>query len=222
MNELLFLITIIICILGIFSFYKYLGHDGLYLWIIIATIFSFIASFRTMPLYSFNVNCAFPILTSIYICIYILIEKYTKKEINKVISTTLFTSLIVVFGIYLSSIYQPSIYNNVSIYLSKLIKNNLINLFTFPIMIATSQYFTIKIYKYIKEYYNNTFVKNCLTTIAISVIDTIFYLMIINVGNTQIGNIVYIALATYAFKLMTTILYLPFMYYIERTKKVKK
>ena len=83
MNELLFLVTIIVCMTGIIAFYKYLGHDGLYLWIIIATIFSFIASFRTMPLCNFNVNGAFPILSSIYICIFILIEKYNKKETKK-------------------------------------------------------------------------------------------------------------------------------------------
>ena len=220
MNELLFLVTII-GMTGIFVFYKYLGHDGLYLWIIIATIFSFIASFRTMPLCNFDVNGAFPILSSIYICIFILIEKYNKKETKKVVSVTIFTMLITMFYFYISSVYRPSIYDNTSVYLTKLLENNFLNLILFTIMLGLSEYIIIIIYKYIKEYYDNPFIKNCLTTIIISIIDTAIYLPIIYLGNNSM-NVTYVVLATYTFKLMTSILYLPFIYYILTLKKVKK
>lgn len=221
MNELLFLVTIVLCTIGILIFYKYLGHDGLYLWIIIATMFSFIASFRTIPLCNFDVNGAFPILTSIYICIYILIEKYSKKDTKKVISVSIFTMLVTVFYFYIFSIYRPSIYDNISIYLMKLLENNFLNLILFTFMLGLCEYLVIVIYKYIKNYYNNTFVKNCLTTIVVSIIDTAIYLPIVYIGNDSI-NVIYVVLATYAFKLMASILYLPFVYYMERLKKVKK
>lgn len=222
MNELLFITTILICISGILIFYKLFGHDGIYLWISIATILAFLASFKTMPLYNFDINCAFPFINSIYISMFILIEKYEKKDTKKVVYVSTFVSLITIIYLLLTYLYTPSIYDNTSVYITKLIDNNIINLIAFPIILGISEYLIIIIYKKVKEIYDETFVKVCLTTIAISLIDIFIYLFIIYINKSDANNFLNIILASFAFKLMAAIIYSPTMYYIEKTKKVKK
>jgi len=222
MNEFLFLATVLICIIGITILYQKLGYDGLNIWIVFSTIISFLASFKTITLYGFNINISIPFINSIYLSLFIITEKYPKKQIKKSIITSIYSLLVVIIFFMLIYLYKPGIYDNKAIYLTNFITTNYINMIIFPIILLLSEYLIIKIYKYIKSIHENTFIKNCLSITLISIIDTFIYLFLVYNFSNKTNNYQAIIIASFTFKIMCSIIYTPLMYYFENAKKVIK
>ena len=55
MNEILWILTLVLSFSSIILCYKYLGKNGLFLWIIVATIVSNIQTVKTIELFGLDI-----------------------------------------------------------------------------------------------------------------------------------------------------------------------
>ena len=105
MNELLFILTIVVCFTTTLVFYKFLGKNGLLIWVAIATIISNIETVKLVDLFGIETALGTVLYASTFLTTDILNEKYGKKFAIKalyigftsMVLMTVFTSIALLF-----------------------------------------------------------------------------------------------------------------------------
>ena len=202
-------LILIIIFITIFFSYKYLGKLGLKLSLILLTILSFIMSFKIGLFFGIDTNISVIPYASIFVLLYILIEKCSAQEIKKDITLTIKTSIFttLIFLIFIS--YTQSVNDQVIINIDHLIK--LLPILSTFIILPLSILLTAKLYKYFNKINENKYINIIICTIAIALIESIIqsilsYFLVLN-----INEIMNIALANYLFKIIIIIVSLPFI-----------
>ncbi len=202
-------LILIIIFITIFFSYKYLGKLGLKLSLILLTILSFIMSFKIGLFFGIDTNISVIPYASIFVLLYILIEKCSAQEIKKDITLTIKTSIFttLIFLIFIS--YTQSVNDQVIINIDHLIK--LLPILSTFIILPLSILLTTKLYKYFNKINENKYINIIICTIAIALIESIIqsilsYFLVLN-----INEIMNIALANYLFKIIIIIVSLPFI-----------
>lgn len=218
MSELIMCLILIIIFITIFFSYKYLGKLGLKLSLILLTILSFIMSFKIGLFFGIDTNISVIPYASIFVLLYILIEKYSAQEIKKDITLTIKTSIFttLIFLIFIS--YTQSVNDQVIINIDHLIK--LLPILSTFIILPLSILLTTKLYKYFNKINENKYINIIICTIAIALIESIIqsilsYFLVLN-----INEIMNISLANYLFKIIIIIVSLPFINLMIKKKVI--
>ena len=211
-------LILIIIFITIFFSYKYLGKLGLKLSLILLTILSFIMSFKIGLFFGIDTNISVIPYASIFVLLYILIEKYSAQEIKKDITLTIKTSIFttLIFLIFIS--YTQSVNDQVIINIDHLIK--LLPILSTFIILPLSILLTAKLYKYFNKINENKYINIIICTIAIALIESIIqsilsYFLVLN-----INEIMNISLANYLFKIIIIIVSLPFINLMIKKKVI--
>ena len=211
-------LILIIILKIIFFSYKYLGKLGLKLSLILLTILSFIMSFKIGLFFGIDTNISVIPYASIFVLLYILIEKYSAQEIKKDITLTIKTSIFttLIFLIFIS--YTQSVNDQVIINIDHLIK--LLPILSTFIILPLSILLTTKLYKYFNKINENKYINIIICTIAIALIESIIqsilsYFLVLN-----INEIMNISLANYLFKIIIIIVSLPFINLMIKKKVI--
>lgn len=211
-------LILIIIFITIFFSYKYLGKLGLKLSLILLTILSFIMSFKIGLFFGIDTNISVIPYASIFVLLYILIEKCSAQEIKKDITLTIKTSIFttLIFLIFIS--YTQSVNDQVIINIDHLIK--LLPILSTFIILPLSILLTTKLYKYFNKINENKYINIIICTIAIALIESIIqsilsYFLVLN-----INEIMNIALANYLFKIIIIIVSLPFINLMIKKKVI--
>lgn len=83
MNELLFILTILLTFGGLLLVYKLFGKVGLFAWIAIAIILANIEVLKSVDMFGISATLGNVTFASIFLANEILNEKYGKKEAKK-------------------------------------------------------------------------------------------------------------------------------------------
>ena len=211
------LILIIIFITVFFS-YKYLGKLGLKLSLILLTILSFIMSFKIGLFFGIDTNISVIPYASIFVLLYILIEKCSAQEIKKDITLTIKTSIFttLIFLIFIS--YTQSVNDQVIINIDHLIK--LLPILSTFIILPLSILLTTKLYKYFNKINENKYINIIICTIAIALIESIIQSILSYFLLLNINEIMNISLANYLFKIIIIIVSLPFINLMIKKKVI--
>ena len=211
-------LILIIIFITIFFSYKYLGKLGLKLSLILLTILSFIMSFKIGLFFGIDTNISVIPYASIFVLLYILIEKCSAQEIKKDITLTIKTSIFttLIFLIFIS--YTQSVNDQVIINIDHLIK--LLPILSTFIILPLSILLTTKLYKYFNKINENKYINIIICTIAIALIESIIqsilsYFLVLN-----INEIMNISLANYLFKIIIIIVSLPFINLMIKKKVI--
>ncbi len=211
-------LILIIIFITIFFSYKYLGKLGLKLSLILLTILSFIMSFKIGLFFGIDTNISVIPYASIFVLLYILIEKYSAQEIKKDITLTIKTSIFttLIFLIFIS--YTQSVNDQVIINIDHLIK--LLPILSTFIILPLSILLTTKLYKYFNKINENKYINIIICTIAFALIESIIqsilsYFLVLN-----INEIMNISLANYLFKIIIIIVSLPFINLMIKKKVI--
>ena len=211
-------LILIIIFITIFFSYKYLGKLGLKLSLILLTILSFIMSFKIGLFFGIDTNISVIPYASIFVLLYILIEKCSAQEIKKDITLTIKTSIFttLIFLIFIS--YTQSVNDQVIINIDHLIK--LLPILSTFIILPLSILLTTKLYKYFNKINENKYINIIICTIAFALIESIIqsilsYFLVLN-----INEIMNISLANYLFKIIIIIVSLPFINLMIKKKVI--
>lgn len=220
MNTLLFILIVGISFGSLYLFNKFLNKEGLFIWIIIANIISYISSFKIINILNFPMMASIPINITIFAAIFILIENYNIKDAKKGCNIILISSLMTIIFIFITISYSPSINDNISINFYNIFINNYILFLSYPIISYLSFRFAIKSYDTLKREYKTLTISNMLTIILFGLIETIG-LSFSLINNIDIKTIIIIIFTNYFVKLLLAACSVIFMSYLT-VKKVKE
>lgn len=221
MEEIIFLVLILLTILTTFCLYKILNKRGLYFSLIILNLLSFVLSFKITTFFKLNVNLGIVPLIGTLTVIYIFIIKYGYKEIKNIIAITLYSNITTSLLLITMNYFLPAITETISINMQGVFEYNYKILITYPLITAISQYITIKLFKIIKELQNNLYLDIILTYIITALIYTILISIISYIKIIDILSSIYVGLSTYIIGLIVMLINTVFINYFTNKKVTK-
>ena len=88
MNYILILLEVIFTFFLMFIFYKVGKKNGLYLYMVLMSSIASIIMFKTIDLFSFQVNLGIPIIMGLFICNNIIIQRFGIDEVKGIMTTS--------------------------------------------------------------------------------------------------------------------------------------
>ncbi len=220
MNELLWFLTLILSFVSIILCYKYLGKNGLFLWIIVATLVSNIQTVKTVELFGLETSLGTILYGSTFLATDILNYKYGLKESRKTITYGFLSMIIMTIFMVICLLYIPSV-NDFS-------QESLSTIFSFNIRITiaslvgfcVSQFMDTLIFHKLQKKYKKLWLSNNASTMFCQIIDTVIFTLITYAGTMNSNAIIEIMISMYIFKFFVALLDTPFMYLASKIKKV--
>lgn len=222
MNEILWVITLLLAFTSIILCYKYLGKSGLFLWVVVATIVSNIQTVKTVELFGLETALGTILYGSTFLATDILNYKYGLKESRKTIVYGFLSMTIMTLFMVICLLYIPSE--------SDFAQESLMTIFSINVRITigsllgfvTSQFIDTMIFHKLQSKYNKLWLSNNGSTMICQAIDTVIFTFITYLGTMNMGTIFEIMLSMYIFKIFIAICDTPFMYVASKIKKVNE
>ena len=220
MNELLWFLTLILSFISIILCYKYLGKNGLFLWIIVATLVSNIQTVKTVELFGLETSLGTILYGSTFLATDILNYKYGLKESRKTITYGFLSMIIMTIFMIICLLYQPSVNDfsqeSLSIIFSFNIRITIASLVGF----CVSQFMDTLIFYKLQKKYKKLWLSNNVSTMFCQIVDTVIFTLITYAGTMNLNAIIEIMISMYIFKFFVALLDTPFMYLASKIKKV--
>lgn len=222
MNEIIFVVILIISLLSIYCLYKIFDKPGLYYSLIIFIETAIISSFKIMKIFNFNLNINIILLVSIMTIVYILLTKYNVKETKNIIRISSITIIFSTLILLILSYYIPSINDTIAINIKSTFIHNYKVLISLPLTLLGGIISTIKLYQFINKLQDNIYINIILTYIITGLIYTVIFQIFGYLNIIDIYNSIFIGLTSYLFGLIITITQLSIINLILNQKKVRE
>lgn len=218
MNEVLWFVTLILSFTTIVVSYKYLGKNGLFLWIVVATIISNIQTVKTVDMFGVSTALGTVLYGSTFLATDILNYKYGVKESRKIIVYGFSAMIIMTIFMIICLLFKPNP--------SDFAHDSLTTIFSFNIRITigsivafvVSQFIDTTIFHNLQKKYNKLWISNNVSTIICQAIDTTIFVLVTYIGVMSWKIISEIMISMYIFKVFIAILDTPFMYIASKSK----
>ena len=218
MNELLWFLTLILSFISIILCYKYLGKNGLFLWIIVATIVANIQTVKTVNLFGLETSLGTILYGSTFLATDILNYKYGLKTSRKAIVYGFLAMVIMTAFMVICLLYEPS--------LNDFAHDSLVTIFSFNVRITLasliafviSQFIDTILFHKLQKKYNKLWLSNNASTIFCQFIDTIIFTLITYTGTMNLNVMFQIMFSMYIFKVAVALFDTPFMYIAVKAK----
>jgi len=216
MNELLWIVTLLVNFFGILLFYKVFKKQGLFIWIAIVTILCNIQVIKTVEIFGVVTTLGNILYATVFLATDILSEKYGKEEARKGVLVGFFSMILMIVTMNLAILYVP--------HESDFVQESLETIFGIMprigiasiIAYILSQYIDTGIYEYLKNKTDKIWIRNNLSTIISQLIDSVVFTTIAFLGVFESGVFVQILITTYLFKFVVAALDTPFIYIAKR------
>lgn len=214
MNYILIIIEVLLSYLTLLLFHKKFKLDGIYYYIVIATILSNIMLLNTIDILTYPISVGFGITSSIVIATIILTHKRGPSELSKLIITIIISSIISYSYLTLSSymgISDTNKYTNISY--SIIFKNNIRMYLANTISLILSIYLSTKLYHTMKQIKNKIWISNVFTTVIVEFIESIIFCVIAYAFSLKVIDLIMVIVIRYVIRTLieclgTTVIYI--------------
>lgn len=214
MNYILIIIEVFLSYLILLLFHKKFKLDGIYYYIVIATILSNIMLLNTIDILTYPISVGFGITSSIVIATIILTHKRGPSELSKLIITIIISSIISYSYLTLSSymgISDTNKYTNISY--SIIFKNNIRMYLANTISLILSIYLSTKLYHTMKQIKNKIWISNIFTTVIVEFIESIIFCVIAYAFSLKVIDLIMVIVIRYVIRALieclgTTVIYI--------------
>lgn len=201
MNIILLFLEIIFSSLTLIFLFKKYKYDGLYLWILLFSMILGIVSQKVVEILGLETNLGFVINTLIFIASNIIVQKKGPKEINKVLSIIIISSVTMYSFSILTSIMSISNINEISNNsFNELFYLNSRPYFASVISIIISLWLNSMLYHQIRQIKNKIWISNTLSIIIIGFIESILFCLISYAFKLSLLNVIELIVIRYIFK----------------------
>lgn len=223
MNYIYILFEIIFTFFLMLVFYKVSKKDGLYLYIVLMSSILSIIMFKSIDLFSFQVNLGIPIIVSLFICNNIIIQRFGIDEVKRIVFTFGISYLCTIVILSLLSLIIGSDYclisNNAFDSLFGFSTNNIrISIGGF-ISILFMLWYDSYIYYYIRRKKNNFWFSNVGTMLIIQMIESIIFVLFAYIGEFDFTLLFGMIVIRYLIKIIISIIGLIPFYMIIKMRK---
>lgn len=214
MNYILIIIEVFLSYLTLLLFHKKFKLDGIYYYIVMATILSNIMLLNTIDILTYPISVGFGITSSIVIATIILTHKRGPSELSKLIITIIISSIISYSYLTLSSymgISDTNKYTNISY--SIIFKNNIRIYLANTISLILSIYLSTKLYYTMKQIKNKIWISNIFTTVIVEFIESIIFCVIAYAFSLKVIDLIMVIVIRYVIRALieclgTTVIYI--------------
>ena len=214
MNYILIIIEVFLSYLTLLLFHKKFKLDGIYYYIVMATILSNIMLLNTIDILTYPISVGFGITSSIVIATIILTHKRGPSELSKLIITIIISSIISYSYLTLSSymgISDTNKYTNISY--SIIFKNNIRMYLANTISLILSIYLSTKLYHTMKQIKNKIWISNIFTTVIVEFIESIIFCVIAYAFSLKVIDLIMVIVIRYVIRALieclgTTVIYI--------------
>ena len=219
MNELLFMLTIIINFSGILLFYKLFKKNGLIGWICISTLIANIEVLKSIDLFGMSLTLGNVVYGTTFLATDIVSEVYGEKESRKAVIIGLLSMITFVVAMQISLLFTPNnidfAHKSMKILFTLSPRICLASLIVFLIsnMLDTKLYHIIK-----KRYPKKLWLRNNGSTLVSQLVDTILFTTIAFYGIYNNKNLIMLCVTTYIIKIIISLLDTPFLYIARKIK----
>ena len=213
MNVTYLIIELIICLLTIVVLYAKYKIDGLYGYIITATIISNIMSLKTIEVYNFSINLGVIPFLTLFITSNIIVQKKGKEEIKRIILLLLLTSTIS-YTIFLLICNLDS--SKINLFTNKSFDNIFIDsariYFSNIVTTLYMMFFNSNVYYYLKKQKNKIWISNIFSSIIVQFLATIIFILLAYAITTEMTEIIGKMIARYIISIIVAISATPIIY----------
>ena len=214
MNYILIIIEALLSYSTLLLFHKKFKLDGVYYYIVMATILSNIMLLNTIDILTYPISVGFGITSAIVIASIILIHKRGPSELSKLIITIIISSIISYSYLTLSSymgISDTNKYTNISY--SIIFKNNIRMYLANTISLILSIYLSTKLYHTMKQIKNKIWISNIFTTVIVEFIESITFCVIAYAFSLKVIDLIMVIVIRYVIRTLieclgTTVIYI--------------
>ena len=220
MNYIYLLIEIIIIFLLMVLFYKFGKKEGLFLYISSMATLLNLFMFKSIDIFSFEIDLGIPFIIGIFICSNIIVQRYGIDEVKDIIKSFVIPYIITMFILSLVSLTGGSelnaitndAYNSLFSYSIDNIRISSAYLLSISFAIWCNAY----IYYYIRVNRNKYLFSNMGSLLVVQFIESIIFLLIAYIGNIDIIVLFGMLMIRYLFKVVIGIIgLLPFTIVIK-------
>ena len=221
MNILICFLLLVISLVSLYFFYKFLGKLGLSLLLVIMNIISLVASFKYITLTTINLNANVFSYITMFTTIYLLMENYSEKEVKKYINMNFFITIFTSILLFLMSYHQESIIDSISINMKNVFINNYRILIAYPLSTFLSNYLLIILYKKMTKLYDIPFITTVTTYLVVGLVSNLTFYFGAYLKIFNLKTILELSLSTYMISLIITVIYSILLPQIKKVKVEK-
>lgn len=225
MNELIFVLTVLLYLGSVLLLYKFFGKNGLFVFAVFSTLLGNIAVCKCIDLFGFSTTAGNVLYASTFLVTDILSEKYGKKEATKAVKYSFTIMVLWLIGTQLILKFTP----NANDYINDSLKVvfGLVPRITIASLLGfiCSQNIDVFLYHLIWSKSGNNekklWLRNNGSTLISQAIDTVIFTTLAFWGTYPTPVFFSILLTTYLFKAVVAILDTPFIYIARKIKSVE-
>ena len=222
MNFVIYLCILIISMISIYLFKKFLGKLGLTIAFIVYSILSLILTFKFITLSTINANANSITYITMFTSLYLLLETTNKEEVKKIVNLNFILLIFSSIMLYMMSYHVQSLTDTISINMKHVFISNYRLLIVYPITILVSNYLLIAIYKKIRNLYDFPFITTVTTYLLIGLVESVLYFFLAYYKILENKIIIKLLLSTYMIRLIITIIYSIFLTFLSDKKVMNK
>lgn len=201
MNIILLLIEILLSSSTLIYLYKKQKYEGIYLWIMIFSMFIGIFSQKTTEIFGLEINLGFVTNSLIFIASNILIQRKGPEELTKIYATIILSNVVMFTFAIITSLFTISSINELTNEsFDKLFYLNNRIYFSSIISLLISLWINAKLYHQIRQIKNKIIISNVLSTIIIHFIECILFCTLSYAFKLPLINIIELIVIRYIFK----------------------
>ena len=213
MNILYGFINIIITFSLVVLIEKLFKKEGLYVWLSIATILANITVCKMIDVFNFTTSLGNVLFASTFLATDIMSEKYGKKDAQKGVYISIFSSITFIIITQLTLLFIPSSEDVVNEAMKTLFSISIRTMSASMIMFFISNMADIHIYNKLKEKYpTKLWLRNNLSTILCNCLENYFFNTLAFIGVFPMSVIISIATTTTIIEIIIAICDTPFLY----------
>lgn len=219
MNELLFVVTLVVNFAGILLAYKFFGKAGLFVWIGFATVVANIEVAKCIDLFGLSLTLGNVTYGTIFLATDILSEKFGGKVARKGVLVGFFTMISFTLMTQLSLLFVPNAQDFVS--------ESMKNIFSIMPRICVASMATYLIsnmldtytFEFIKKKFpKHLWFRNNGSTLTSQLVDSFLFTFLAFAGIFGLMEMVELSLTTYAVKVIIAICDTPLLYVARKMK----
>lgn len=217
MNEILFILEIVIVFSACVFMYKKFGHNGLYTWVSVVTILANLQVSKTISLFGMDVTLGNVLFASTFLATDIISEKYGEEASKKAINNSMIMLVIYVIVTQVTIAYIPLEGDLVSKAMKELFALSPRVCASSMIMYYLANRADIYLYGKLKKKETKMWIRNNASTIICNCLENFGFTFLAFYGIFGIETLISISLTTCIVETVIALLDTPFLYYAVRS-----
>lgn len=219
MNELLFLVTIIVNFTGILIAYKLFGKVGLFVWAGLASVITNIEVTKCVDMFGMSVTLGNVIYSSTFLATDILSERHGSKDARTAVWIGFFSAIAFTVIIQISMLFEPNAHDLVSTSMDNIF--GLLPRLCIASLIAylASNMLDTYVYDCIKRRYpKHLWLRNNGSTLVSQFVDNIIFTAIAWIGIYDLATMIELGITSLFIKWAIALCDTPFLYVARKIK----